>query len=145
MTATPTHSNKITLPATSTPVPLPPTLHSTLLSALLAQPAAVPRIQSAISHELAAAGWTTALRTRIAQLLRNGDCATYEELMARVLREARGDAGGQNGFNGHGGENGDGEAGERVEIKIPEKAVKEGVKAVRRELEAVCEVVRDGE
>lgn len=145
MTATPTHSNKIALPATSTPVPLPPTLHSTLLSALLAQPAAVPRIQSAISHELAAAGWTTALRTRIAQLLRNGECATYEELMARVLREARGDAGGQNGVNGHGGENGDGEAGERVEIKIPEKAVREGVKAVRRELEAVCEVVRDGE
>ncbi|KAJ9637743.1 hypothetical protein H2199_007234 [Coniosporium tulheliwenetii] len=128
-TPTPTHSNKIALPATSTP------------------PAAVPRIQSAISHELAAAGWTTALRTRIAQLLRNGECATYEELMARVLREARGEAGGQNGVNGHGGENGDAEGreGERVEIKIPERAVREGVRAVRRELEAVCEVVREGE
>ncbi len=143
--ATPQHS-RIPLAPASTPVPLPPTLHSTLLSALLAQPTAVPRIQATIAHELSAAGWTSALRTRVAQLLRSGECTTYEEVMARVLAEARGEkvGGGANGINGHAGTNGevDGEGG-KVEIKIPEKAVREGVRAVRRELEAVCEVVRD--
>lgn len=58
------------------------------------------------------------------------------------MREARGE--GVAEVNGHAAENGDGEmVGKKVDIKIPEKAVREGGKAVRRELESVCEVVRE--
>ena len=54
-----------------------------------------------------------------------------------------------NGVNGHGGkENGvvssvEGKSVEEGGIRIPERAIREGVRAVRRELEAVCDVVVD--
>lgn len=95
------------------------------------------------------------MRTYIQALLRSGECTTYNEVMKRVLEETRGaeseekSNGATNGVNGntHGKENGvvEGKSVEEGGIKIPERAVREGVRVVRRELEKVCDITVEGE
>ncbi|KAF2453588.1 hypothetical protein BDY21DRAFT_401635 [Lineolata rhizophorae] len=138
--------------------PLPPHLHNALTSALLSS-GAVPRIQAALGEALAASGWTAALRARVHALLRDGECGSVEEVLARVVREAGLDGAAANdqaegGGNGvvkkeedegdEGAQNGDPDgAGAAADLKIPDKAVKEVVRVVRRELENVCEIQVD--
>ncbi|KAF2197343.1 hypothetical protein GQ43DRAFT_424788 [Delitschia confertaspora ATCC 74209] len=137
----------IPLPTTTASTPLPPNLRNALYSALLSS-SGIPAIQSTLSHELQASGWTSNLRAYITTLLRSGECTTFGEVMERVLAEAnlsaadrvmRGETNGSNEVNGHNGDKGEGG------IRIPEKAVREGVRAVRRELEKVCEITVEGE
>ncbi|OCK80501.1 hypothetical protein K432DRAFT_254382, partial [Lepidopterella palustris CBS 459.81] len=120
---------------------LPPSLQNTLYTALLST-TAIPTIQNTLTHELQASGWTSNLRTYIQQLLRSGECTTYNE--------ANGTA--TNGMNGSGHKGGSNVAGgewaKNVEdggIKIPERAVREGVRVVRKELEKVVEITVEGE
>ncbi|KAL2357618.1 hypothetical protein BJ546DRAFT_836493 [Cryomyces antarcticus] len=124
-----------------------PAHRQALTTALLSSPHnSIPRIQATLLHELQASGWTAALRTYCLELLRSGECATFDEVMSRVLSHALPTSGedetserrsnGTHGVNGNGmvrsGPDGSG-------IRIPEKAVREGIKAVRIELEKVCD------
>lgn len=129
-------------------------LLSDVTSALLSA-GAIPRIQAVLYHELASAGWTTNLRTFVLQLLRSGDCTTYDEIMTRVLAEAKGQdtgsaAHGVNGVNGTAGDRTGpslptGKSVEEGGIRIPPKVIREGVKTVKKELESVCEITLEGE
>lgn len=131
------------------------------LTAALFSANSIPRIQAALQHSLQETGWTHALRAHVLNLLRSGECGTYDELMARVLEDTRQAADGDNNgdakeTNGHA--NGDdnkkngnasgggaetGAARTAESIRIPDKAVREGIKAVRKEVETVCEITFD--
>ncbi|KAF2489635.1 hypothetical protein BU16DRAFT_566742 [Lophium mytilinum] len=141
------------LPSTAATAPLPPLIQNALYSALMTS-RSIPTIQATLTHELQASGWTTNLRAYIQQLLRSGECATYNEVMARLMEETRVQKSGrENGVNGHAngvvnGVDGNAERPRSVEeggILIPERAVREGVRVVRRELEKVVEVAVEGE
>ncbi|KAK7729012.1 hypothetical protein SLS57_002244 [Botryosphaeria dothidea] len=124
------------------------------LTAALFSANSIPRIQAALQHSLQESGWTHALRAHVLNLLRSGECASYDELMARVLEDTRqaGSAGGdkdkeQNGHATNGDKNSGGAetgaARSADSIRIPDKAVKEGIKAVRKEVEGVCDITFD--
>lgn len=106
----------------------------------------IPLIQATLLHELQASGWTASLRAYITQLMRSGECTRYEELMDRVLEKAmagivedkgRDRNGTANGMNGSGKKEGD------DGLRIPDKAIREGIRVVKMELAKVCEVVED--
>ncbi|KAL9065509.1 MAG: hypothetical protein Q9157_007449 [Trypethelium eluteriae] len=129
-----------------------PSLQSDIASALTAS-RGVKRIESTLRHSLQSTGWTDNLRTYCLDLLRSGECSTYDELMTRIVKDSRpggkGESDGKsadstNGtaFNGEtdrqiGGPRSVEEGG----IQIPQTTVKEGLRVVRAELEQVCEIV----
>ena len=92
---------------------------------------AIPTIQSTLLHELQASGWTANLRTFLTQLMRSGECTRYDDLMDRVLEEAL------KGIHGEG--KAASADSDEVDIRMPESAVKAGIKVVRKELEKICE------
>ena len=125
-----------------------PALQSDIASALVAS-RGIQRIEAALRHSLQSSGWTDNIRAYCLDLLRSGECSTYDELMARIVKDSRpgGDGKAADGVNGN-GMNGDtdGHAGgprsvEEGGVQIPQSAVKEGLKAVRTELEEICEPV----
>jgi len=129
--------------------PMRPQYQHEITSALVASKA-VPRIEAVLAQELAASGWTTNMRTYVQHLLRSGECSSYKELMARVNRAMRADRLQEqeqerevNGVNGEA--NGTTSVNNELEqsIRIPEKVVKEGIKAVRQEVEKVCAIEVD--
>jgi hypothetical protein len=131
------------------PAPMRSQYQHEITSALVASKA-VPRIEAVLAQELAASGWTTNMRTYIQHLLRSGECTNYKELMARVNRAVRADRLQEqeqerevNGVNGE--TNGTANATNDLEqsVKIPDKVVKEGIKAVRQEVEKVCAIEVD--
>ncbi|MCJ1247347.1 hypothetical protein MMC30_004561 [Trapelia coarctata] len=98
-------------------IPIPPTytltppLRHRLNSALLSLNA-IPHLQAALTHEAQASGWLDAIRARVYELLRSGECTTYAEVMAAIMQEVKGakrgvvngvgntDGGGNVGANG---------------------------------------------
>ena len=129
--------------------PMRPQYQHEITSALVASKA-VPRIEAVLAQELAASGWTTNMRTYVQHLLRSGECTSYKELMARVNRAVRADRLQEqelerevNGVNGEA--NGTTTANNELEqsVKIPDRVVKEGIKAVRQEVEKVCAIEVD--
>jgi len=77
------------------------------------------------------------MRSYIVQLMRSGECTKYDDLMDKVLEESMkgimADKGKANGATTNGKlASGD--------LKIPENAIKEGIKVVKKELEKICEV-----
>ncbi|KAI9837334.1 MAG: hypothetical protein M1819_000408 [Sarea resinae] len=130
---------------------LPPALRSQINASLLSN-GSINRIQSQLLMQLQSSGWTAAVRERCLELLRDGECATYGELMGRVVKEVRGaddisseGTGGVGGAKGAKNGTGNGNAGggdiSASRLKVPDKVVREGVAVVRRELEGVVEVV----
>ena len=129
-----------------------PALQSDIASALTAS-RGVRRVEATLRHSLQSSGWTDNLRTYCLDLLRRGECSTYDELMARIVKDSRpgvrGETDGKmvDGVNGN-AVNGDadGHIGgprsvEEGGVQIPQSVVKEGLKVVRNELEEICEVV----
>jgi len=111
-------------------------LQNQLTSGLIAN-GSIPNIQAALLHELQASGWTANMRSYIVQLMRSGECTKYDDLMDKVLEESMkgimADKGKANGATTNGKlASGD--------LKIPENAIKEGIKVVKKELEKICEV-----
>lgn len=129
-----------------------PALQSDIASALVAS-RGIQRIEAVLRHSLQASGWTDNLRAYCLDLLRSGECSTYDELMARIVKDARPGAKGEGDGKATDGVNGsavngetDGHVGgprsvEEGGVQIPQSAVKEGLKIVRSELEEVCDVV----
>lgn len=90
-------------------------------------------------HELQAAGWITTLRAYVTQLVRSGECTKYDELMERVLEESMKGIVGDRTRAVNGSTNvSSNRPGQ--ELRVPDTAIKEGIKAVRKELERVCEL-----
>jgi hypothetical protein len=90
-------SNASTTPPTSTTTPsslanqnaVLPASASTALHAALLSSHALPRIEAALSHELAARGWHAKLRDYVTALVRTGECSSYDDVMERVLAAVR--------------------------------------------------------
>jgi len=97
----------------------------------------IRNIESALDRQLAESGFKDELRRYITDLFRSGQVATVEEARALAMEKIREE--GANGVVGN-GVNGNGD---EYDLKIPRKAVVEGTKSVRRELEKVCEIVED--
>lgn len=73
--------------------------------------------------------------------MRSGECTKYDDLMDKVLEEAMHDVVASRS-RANGASNGAAKGGDDS-LKIPETAIQEGIKVVKRELEKVCEV-QDG-
>jgi hypothetical protein len=136
--------------ATSTS-PLAPSIHTTLSTALATSPSAIPAIETTLAEALSASGWTTNLRSYVQHLIRSGECATYNEVLLKVLAEVKVDGPpgkekekekGRNGTSA--AVNGVGREEERkFDLSVKESVVREGVGVVRRELEKLCTIVVD--
>ena len=131
--------------AGSSSTPLSPALHSTLTTALLSANS-VPRIEAALTQELAASGWTANLRAYVTALVRSGECVSYADVMRRVNEGVMGPgvANGTASGRGAGSKvvNGDASVGSMRdgEIKIPVEVLRKAVKVVRTEVDKVCEL-----
>lgn len=121
------------------PTPLPAPLRTATTTALVAA-SAIPTLHSALTCACQETRWLDAVRERSLQLLRSGECVTYGEVMGRILREARGvdDSGVEDGEGG-------GKEEKKVDVRVPEGVVREGVRVVREALEAVVVVEGEGE
>ena len=117
---------------------LPPSTQAALTSALLSANS-VPRIESALAQALSESGWTANMRTYITQLVRSGECVSYADVMKRVMAAVRTD-----GDDGAGGVKVlvNGGLGEKdgPGVGLPVDVLKEGVRAVRGEVEKVCDL-----
>lgn len=109
------------------PSPLPNTLRTSVSTALLSSHASIPTIQRTFSNALDSSGWTKRLNERVLELLRSGECTSYEDIMQRILQES-------------GRQASSGPRSRRVSsvnrsLEVPDGAVEEGIKAVEIELE----------
>lgn len=117
-------------------------LRNNIYSALLSGDG-IRNIEHALDRQLAESGFKDELRRYITDLFRSGQVATVEEArvlaMDKIRLQSR-DEPQANGANGANGMNGDAS---EYDLKIPKKAVVEGTKSVRKELERVCEITED--
>lgn len=72
--------------------------------------------------------------------MRSGECTKYDELMDRVIEETMKDVATRQ--RGAKVANGDKDAG-GASLQIPDSAIRQGIKVVKKELERVC-VVDEG-
>lgn len=107
-----------------------PPFHDQVTRALLDN-GGIARIQSALQNGLDAAGWTENVRRYVTELLRSGECTTYDDCVERVRKHTV--VSGQQ--NGTASTNGAAERG----LTVPKSAVDRGVEAVKKEIAAVCE------
>ena len=73
-------------PSTSDPKemgPVPPTLEAAVFNALVSS-GSVNRIESSLTDDLAACGWVANVRAYVTQLVRSGECTTFNEVMDKV-------------------------------------------------------------
>ncbi|KIW03795.1 hypothetical protein, variant [Verruconis gallopava] len=121
-------------------------LHDTLSTALL-EAHSIPAIEKVLAQSLAEAGWTTELRAYIQRLVRSGECTNYQQILKKVMAAVTtGKEGSANGAV----QNGEGDAAAAnanttnavgtSDLRIPEKVVRDGVMAVRKELEKVVTI-----
>ena len=120
------------------PSPLPPSLRNNIIGALFSQTDAIPSLQQVLLSECEKVGWLDAVRERSLQLLREGGGRTHDELVAILTDEARGQ-----GEKVHtAGEaiqptKANDTAQERINIRMPKEAVKEGTKVITQALNGV--------
>ncbi|EXJ55504.1 hypothetical protein A1O7_08432 [Cladophialophora yegresii CBS 114405] len=84
---------------TEKPIPCPPSLTAStpklpsatsqaLIAHLRANTNAIPELSNLLSDSLNRTGWTDRVKALALELLRNGKCDTFPELMAEVMRRA---------------------------------------------------------
>lgn len=118
--------------------PIPPShlsseLRSSLISALLST-SMVPVLHSTLLSSCQSSGWLDAVRERTMQLLRNGDCGSYSELMEILVQESRGRGSEINGSTDSS------ENQQKTDIKIPERVVADGMRKIKEALDKVVEI-----
>lgn len=145
---------KITLPPTEATPPISPELRNNIYSALLSGPG-IRNIESTLDRHLAESGFKDELRRYVTDLFRSGQATSAEEArnlaIDLIKAQLRGDDatagemtngtatnGSANGVNGSGDD-----AAQKYDLKVCEKAITEGARTVRRELEKVCEITED--
>jgi hypothetical protein len=118
-------------------------LRNNIYSALLSGDG-IRNIEGTLDRQLAESGFKDELRRYITDLFRSGQATTALEAralaMAKIREQMQGgtdDDDQPNGVNGTNGEE------QKYNLKIPTKAVVEGTKTVRKELEKVCEITED--
>lgn len=99
----------------------------TQLTTALVDHGSIPVIQNALLHELQASGWSTNLKNHVTQLMRSGECTKYDDLMDRILEEALGEADAA-------------KDGDHPSLAIPDQAITQAVKIVKKELDKICQV-----
>ncbi|MCJ1310131.1 hypothetical protein MMC25_003792 [Agyrium rufum] len=122
------------------PHPIPPPLQSTVNASLLASNT-IPTLHAALVNAAQASGWLENVKRRTLELLRNGECHSYGELMARIQKEAKEGVSVTNGVNGHGAVNGAGR--DVVDVKVPEAVYQEGIRVLEGCLRGMVDVVTD--
>lgn len=120
-------------------------LRNNIYSALLSGDG-IRNIEGTLDRQLAEAGFKDELRRYVTDLFRSGQASTVEEArtlamekIKQQMREEQGNAtNGVNGINGNHPEDS-----QKYDLKIPHKALVEGTKSVRRELEKVCDITEE--
>ena len=141
--------SKIAIP-TPLPHPLPAPLLTSLTNVLLATSAINPILRT-LTTECQNAKWQDAVKARIRQMLKEEGYIDKAEILRVLVREARGleDEGEEEEEDDDDDDEGDGvkrgtkngKAGEsKIDVRVPEKAVSEGTKIVKAELEKVVEI-----
>jgi hypothetical protein len=152
--------------SSETTLPIPPDLRNDIYAALISG-GGLRAIEGTLEHELQASGWIADLKVYITHLLRSGECTTVKEIEAKVhekIAQSAGKEGGNarrnnteeesgsengsvmgngvtngNGVNGNG--NGiNGHSTDDLNLRIPNKAIVEGVQVIRRELNKICDI-----
>lgn len=113
-------------------------LRNNIYSALLSGDG-IRNIEATLDRQLAESGFKDELRRYVTELFRTGQATSVDEAKGMAMERIRSQMDeGKDGVNGR--SNGyEGEYG----LKIPRKAVVEGTRSVRRELEKVCEITED--
>ena len=75
-------------PSLTTNSTLPPSASQALIAHLRATNS-IPPLSTVLADSLARTGWTDRVRALSLELLRNGSCDTFPELMSEVMRRAR--------------------------------------------------------
>lgn len=118
-------------------------LRNNIYSALLSGEG-IRNIEATLDRQLAESGFKDELRRYVTDLFRSGQATSVDEAralaMERIRQHLQGDDGQSNGTNGIYGANGEEQ---KYDLKIPNKAIMEGTKTVRRELEKVCDITED--
>ncbi|KAK7905391.1 hypothetical protein LTR67_000112 [Exophiala xenobiotica] len=146
---------------TSTSANLPPATSQALIAHLRAT-GQISDLSSVLADSLARTGWTDRVRALSLELLRNGQCDTFPELMTEVLRRAKipkatakpgTGAATTNGTNGAGGMTGNnaialskewsGGPDGLPDVRIPEVTVEIGVDFLKEKIKDVVEPVED--
>ena len=119
------------------PSPLPASLSNDIIGALFSHTDAIPSLQQTLLSETEKAGWLDAVRKRSLQLLREDEGRSQRDVMKILVKEARAEE--TSGLN-ESGLNTSSKTGEQeaVDVRIPQKAVKEGTRVVR---DALADVV----
>lgn len=126
------------------PSPIPSDLRTALTTALLAT-SAVQNIHQTLLSSCTSTGWLDKAGERAVQLLKNGECATYDEVMDVLIAEARGKACSEeiegiprrrinNGISHGKGKQ------KELDIRVPERTIAEGVKVVKEALDRVVKI-----
>lgn len=119
-------------------------LRSRLTTALLTS-SVVNDIHKSLLSPCKTTGWLEKVRERTLQLLRNGDCVTYDEVLEILIAEARGKAISKDAV-GHlrQGPNEplirEGRQQKVVDIRIPKEIIAPGVEVVRKALDKVVKI-----
>ena len=120
-------------------------LRNNIYSALLSGDG-IRNIEATLDRQLAEAGFKDELRRYVTDLFRSGHATTVDEAKVLAMDRIRQQMADEqpNGTNGANGANG-GHASDldEYDLKIPSKAILEGTKSVRRELEKVCDITEN--
>ncbi|KAH8725833.1 hypothetical protein GQ44DRAFT_706597 [Phaeosphaeriaceae sp. PMI808] len=123
-------------------------LRNNIYSALLSGDG-IRNIEATLDRQLAESGFKDELRRYVTDLFRSGQATTVDQArtlaMDKIKQQMRADLDQPNGANGqngttHGLEN---DLHQKYDLAIPNKAIIEGSKSVRSELEKVCHVTLD--
>jgi tRNA U55 pseudouridine synthase TruB len=115
-------------------------LRNNIYSALLSGDG-IRSIEGTLDRQLAESGFKDELRRYVTDLFRSGQATTVDEARAlamdKIKHQMQGDDEQTNGISSLNGANGDDQ---KYDLKIPHKAIVEGTKSVRKELEKVCDI-----
>lgn len=118
-------------------------LRNNIYSALLSGEG-IRNIEGSLDRQLAESGFKDDLRRYVTDLFRSGQATTVDEARAlamdKIRQQMQGEEDQSNGLTGFGGANGEEQ---KYDLKIPNKAIVEGTKTVRRELEKVCDITEE--
>jgi hypothetical protein len=118
-------------------------LRNNIYSALLSGDG-IRSIEGTLDRQLAESGFKDELRRYVTDLFRSGQATTVDEAralaMVKIKQQMQGEDDQSNGANGLNGANGEDQ---KYDLKIPNKAIVEGTKSVRKELEKVCDITED--
>jgi hypothetical protein len=142
-------NTRVSIPASQAQNGIPQETLNSILSALLST-GGINNIESSLTHDLQRSGWLDKLAEYVRELFRSGECSTVKEAMAKVKDKIERDGafkanGTTNGVNGANGTNGNSHSDDDVNLAMPEKAISNGSKVVRKELDKVCEITSDGD